>query len=89
MHRGLFLQQTCIFWAALAAATAVGLPKAALAEFQIQEANIEKGETEFEYRGAYHWDVPEVTPNNENANDLVQSHELELQHSFTDWWLCS
>ena len=30
---------------------------------------------------------PEVTPNNENANDLVQSHELELQHSFTEWWL--
>ena len=21
------------------------------------------------------------------ANDLVQSHELELQHSFTNWWL--
>ena len=51
----------------------------ALAEFQIQEASIEKGETEFEYRGAYHWGVPEATDNNPNANDLVQSHELELQ----------
>ncbi len=58
-----------------------------MAEFQIQEASIEKGETEFEYRGAYHWGVPEVTENNENANDIVQSHEFELQHSFTDWWL--
>ena len=63
------------------------LPRHALAEFQIQEASIEKGETEFEYRGAYHWGVPGVTVNNPNANDLVQSHELELQHSFTDWWL--
>jgi hypothetical protein len=63
------------------------LPKPALAEFQIQEATIEKGVTEFEYRGAYHWGVPEVTDNNPNANDLVQSHEFELQHSFTDWWL--
>ncbi len=61
--------------------------KPAHAEFQIQEATIEKGETEFEYRGAYHWGVPEATGDNENANDLVQSHEFELQHSFTDWWL--
>ena len=63
------------------------LPKPALAEFQIQEAGIEKGETEFEYRGAYHWGVPEATDNNENANDLVQSHEFELQYSPTNWWL--
>jgi len=61
--------------------------KPVLAEFQIQEASIEKGETEFEYRGAYHWGVPEATANNPNANDLVQSHELEVQYSPTDWWL--
>jgi hypothetical protein len=71
----------------VAAAVAIALPKHALAEFQIQEATIENGETEFEYRGAYHWGVPEVTQNNENANDLVQSHEFELQHSFTNWFL--
>ncbi len=35
--------------------------KPALAEFQIQEAGIEKGEAEVEYRGAYHWGVPQVT----------------------------
>jgi hypothetical protein len=58
----------------------------ALAEFQIQEAGIEKGETEFEYRGAYHWGVPEVTDSNPNANDLLQSHEFELQYGLTDWW---
>ena len=52
--------------------------KPVLAEFQIQEAGIEKGEVELEYRGAYHWGVPQVTDTNENANDLVQSHELEF-----------
>jgi hypothetical protein len=38
----------------------------AFAEFQIQEAGIEKGEVELEYRGAYHWGVPQVTDTNEN-----------------------
>src|SRR5215470_6080764 len=37
--------------------------------------------------GAYHWGVPGVTEANENGNDLVQSHEFELQYSPTDWWL--
>jgi len=87
MHAGgSFLQHTHILCAALAAATIV-LSKPALAEFQIQEASIEKGETELEYRGAYHWGVPEATDTNPNANDLVQSHEFELQYSPTNWWL--
>src|SRR6476619_8402666 len=60
--------------------------KPVLAEFQIQEAGIEKGEVELEYRGASHWGVPQVTGTNENANDLVQSHEFELQMGITDWW---
>ena len=82
------MHHTRILCAAFAAATsAVTLPKPALAEFEIQEATIEKGETEFEYRGAYHWGVPEATESNENANDLVQSHEFELQYSFTNWFL--
>src|SRR5262249_22126582 len=57
------------------------------AEFNIQEAGIEKGEVEIEYRGAYHWGVPQVTDANENANDLVQSHEIELQMGISDWLL--
>ena len=61
--------------------------KPVLAEFQIQEAGIEKGEVEPEYRGAYHWGVPQVTDNNENANDLIQSHELEFSMGINDWWL--
>ena len=58
-----------------------------LAEFEIQEAGIEKGEVEIEYRGAYHWGVPEVTDEIQNANDLVQSNELELSMGISDWWL--
>jgi len=54
------------------------------AEFQIQEADIEKGEVEIEYRGAYHWGVPEAAEENDNANDLVQSHEIELQMGISD-----
>jgi hypothetical protein len=77
----------------LASCTAVALllfvTGPAFAEFQIQEAGIEKGEVELEYRGAYHWGVPQVTNTNENANDLVQSHEFELQMGVTDWWLLS
>ena len=59
----------------------------AFAEFQIQEAGIEKGEVELEYRGAYHWGVPHVTDTDENANDVVQSHEIELQMGINDWFL--
>jgi len=33
------------------------------------------------------WGEPEDTDNNENANDLVQSHEFELQYGVTNWWL--
>jgi hypothetical protein len=84
---GFFLQHVRIFWAALAAAAAIALPKHALAEFQIQEASIEQGETEFEYRGVYYWGVPKVMPSNENANDLVQNHEFELHYGPTNWWL--
>jgi hypothetical protein len=64
--------------------TATGLAIAyvepAFAEFQIQEASIEKGQVEFD------WGVPEATATNENANDTVQSHELELSYGLTNWW---
>jgi len=35
--------------------------KPALAEFEIQESQIEKGEIELEYRGAVHWGIPKQT----------------------------
>ena len=60
----------CAIFPIAAVALSFTAPKPALAEFQIQEAGIEKGEVELEYRGAYHWGVPQVTGTNENANDL-------------------
>ncbi len=36
----------------------VGTTKPALAEFEIQETQVEKGEVELEYRGAVHWGFP-------------------------------
>ncbi|MGH6736714.1 MAG: hypothetical protein ACRECX_11635 [Methyloceanibacter sp.] len=52
-------------WAALLPAIMLGTlfgttvtPKQALAEFEIQESEVEKGETEVEYRGAVHWGFP-------------------------------
>ena len=74
-------------WLVLLAVTFDAVAKPALAEFNIQEAEWEKGEIELEYRGAYHWGVPGVTDANPNANDLRQSHELEFQWGITDWLL--
>ncbi|MFZ1070912.1 MAG: hypothetical protein WAN73_09835, partial [Methyloceanibacter sp.] len=83
--------QHLAFTVAVSAIATAGLTlagtKPVLAEFEIQEAGIEKGEVEIEYRGAYHWGVPEATDENENANDLVQSNELELSMGISDWWL--
>jgi hypothetical protein len=31
--------------------------------------------------------VPEVTDADPNANDLIQSHELEFSMGINDWWL--
>lgn len=64
----------------------------ALAEFEIQEAGIEKGEVEIEYRGAYHWGVPKQVDSEAEflpgeVNDTVQSHEIEMEMGVTDWFL--
>jgi hypothetical protein len=58
--------------------------KPAKAEFEIQEATIEQGSIEFEYRGALHWDLPDAS-----FDPLRQSHELEFQMGVTDWWMLS
>jgi hypothetical protein len=86
--------------AAISALTTAGLglstPKPALAEFEIQEADIEKGETEFQYFGAVHWGLPKNASAAGDAIDaeqkdapLRQSHELQYQMGITDWWLLS
>jgi hypothetical protein len=61
---GLRLAQRLALSAAVSAlATAgltIGLTKPALAEFEIQESQVEQGEVEFEYRGAVHWGFPKA-----------------------------
>jgi hypothetical protein len=61
--------------------------KPVLAEFEIQEAGIEKGEVELEYRGAYHWGLPQAEEDEEVP--LRQSHDFEIQMGITDWWMIS
>jgi hypothetical protein len=61
---GLRLAQRVALSAAVSAlATAgltIGLTKPALAEFEIQESQVEQGEVELEYRGAVHWGFPKA-----------------------------
>jgi len=64
------------------------------AEYQIQEADIEGGSVEIEYRGAYHWGIPKAAEGDgaedeaafepAEVNDTRQSHELELQMGIND-----
>jgi hypothetical protein len=75
-------------------------PKGALAEFEIQESQVEKGEAEVEYRGAVHWGVPKGEAEEEEAEGagaaaleeeeegegLEQSHDFEFQYGLTDRW---
>ena len=85
--------QHLAFTVAVSAIATAGLTlagtKPVLAEFEIQEAGIEKGEVELEYRGAYHWGVPEVDERTRKCHALVQSHDFEMQMGITDWWLIS
>jgi hypothetical protein len=91
--------------AAVSALAAAGLTisatKPALAEFEIQESQVEKGEIELEYRGAVHWGFPKAEreeagegeggalEEEEEGEFLRQSHDLEFQWSFTDRWMFS
>ena len=92
--------------AALVVATAWSLAivtaKTALAEFEIQESQVEKGEVEFEYRGAVHWGFPGreragaeegeeggALEEEEEGEFLRQSHDFEFQWSVTDRWMFS
>lgn len=81
-----------------AAGLVIGTAKLALAEFEIQESNIEKGRIELEYRGAVHWGFPKAEKEEaggeggvaqEEAAEipLRQSHELEIEYGVTEWWL--
>ena len=92
--------------AAVSALAATGLTIStatpALAEFEIQESQVEKGEVEIEYRGAVHWGFPRAEREEaeegeeggaleaeEEGEFLRQSHDIELQWSVTDRWMFS
>jgi hypothetical protein len=103
------LQRKLQHLALTVAVSAMGLTlagtKPVLAEFEIQEAGIEKGEVELEYRGAYHWGLPKtgggVAAGNADEEEegeveeeeeevpLRQSHDFEMQMGITDWWMIS
>jgi hypothetical protein len=76
----------------VAGLTLVG-SKPVLAEFEIQEADIEKGEIEIQYFGAVHWGLPNtggaIGDAKQEEAPLRQSHELQFQMGVTDWWMLS
>jgi hypothetical protein len=75
----------------------------ALAEFEIQESQVEKGEVEVEYRGAVHSGFPRrereaaeedeeeggVLEEEEEGEFLKQSHDFEIQYGITERWMIS
>jgi len=81
----------------------IGTGKPALAEFEIKESTVEKGEKEFEYRGAVHWGFPKTeredagekqnegaaAEEEEEEGPLRQSHDFEFSYGLTDRWLFS
>lgn len=78
----------------------IGTTRPALAEFEIQESQVEKGEVELEYRGAVHWGIPKdekggagegdgALDTEEDEAPLRQSHDLEMQWGATEWLLLS
>src|SRR5665811_53846 len=81
---------------------ATAAPKRALAEFEIQETQVEKGEVEIDYRGAVHFGFPRAEreaaegdeggaalEEEEEGEFLRQSHDLEPQFGITERWLFS
>ena len=67
-------------------AVVVCAPPAWAVDFEIQEATVEKGEVELEYRGAVFDGQPklEAEDGEEEESPLEQTHDAELQLSLTD-----
>jgi len=91
--------------AALSVIAAAGLTvtgsRPALAEYEIQETDVEKGEVEVEYRGAVHSGFTKgeekaaategtaADTDEEQGEFLRQSHDLEFQYGLTDRFMFS
>jgi hypothetical protein len=99
--------QRLMLTAAISALAAFGLTvgtvKPALAEFEIQESQVEQGEVELEYRGAVHSGFPKkereeaeddddeegALEEEEEGEFLRQSHDFEIQYGISDRLLFS
>ncbi len=96
-----YLALTAAASALATAGLAIGSIKPAHAEFEIQEAGVEKGAKELEYRGAVHWGISnqekssateqegDAGGEDEEEGPLRQSHDFEFQYGLTDRWLFS
>jgi hypothetical protein len=69
----------------------------ALAEYEIEESRVEKGEKEFEYRGAVHFGLPKSEDDDDDDDDdaagggifdeeapVRQSHDFEFEYGITE-----
>ena len=87
---------------ALALAALIAGNRSALAEFEIQESGVEKGEVELEYRGAVHDGFPRTEreeaeegeeggalEEEEEGEFLRQSHDFEFQYGITNRFMFS
>lgn len=96
------LATTAMLSVLTAAGLTIGVTKPALAEFEIQETQVEKGEVEVDYRGAVHWGFPRAEreaaaeaegggalEEEEEGEFLRQSHDIEPQFGITDRWMFS
>ncbi len=90
--------------AMIVAGVTIAFTAPALAEFEIQESGVEKGEVELEYRGAVHSGFPqagEASGDDEEGEEigaleeeeegefLRQSHDFEFQLGITERWMFS
>jgi hypothetical protein len=78
MRYNLICAQRLALLATVSALTMAGLISGtttpALAEFEIKEAGVEKGEVELEYRGAVHWGFPRQEQA-EEAGEVAEEEE--------------
>jgi len=92
------LALTAAISALASAGLTIGITRPALAEFEIQESEVEKGEAELEYRGAVHSGFPKAEreeaeedgdeegalEEEEEGEFLRQSHDFEIEYGITE-----
>jgi hypothetical protein len=69
---------------ALIALNSMTISAARAVDFEVQEATVEKGEAELEYRGSIFDGQPRVEEDDEDEAPLDHSHDVEFQYGLTD-----